>query len=82
VPDCVHASVLRVESPGGHAIRHAAPPESETGKLRGRHQPVLPGGKTGQLRIEERGCVTFVLSWRTFVNHPPIVTIGAFQFSP
>ena len=82
MPDRIHAPVLHVEPPSGHAIRHAAPTEPEIRELRRRHKPVLARGETGQLRIEERGCVTFVLSWRTFVNHPPIMPAGALQFSP
>jgi hypothetical protein len=82
VSDGVHASVLPVEPPGGHALCHGAARESGLDELSGRDQPVLPGGQAGQLRIEGRGCVTFVSSWATFVNHPPIMPPRAFQITP
>jgi hypothetical protein len=62
VPERIHASELRVEPATGDAIRYRRAPESEIGELRGRYKPVLTSGEPGQLRIEERGCVTFVRS--------------------
>ena len=76
----VHPAVKGVEPAGSHALGNGRPGQTDGLELGGRDQSVLPPRHRRDPPID-RGCVTFVNPWFTFVAHPPIVTADASRVS-
>jgi hypothetical protein len=78
----VTTAIKGVEPAGPHAVRHPAATEPRGRELRAGDHAVLPARHGRDSSVDSRRWTTFVLSWRTFVSHPPSVAIGAFQLTP
>ncbi|HEY6693582.1 MAG TPA: hypothetical protein VI006_12080 [Solirubrobacteraceae bacterium] len=77
----VNTAIKGVEAAGPHALRSPVSVEAGRRELRARDHAVLPARHRRDPSVNA-GCVTFVASWATFVNHPPSVAATAFQFTP